>query len=80
MLVPRITQSGCLRYEAWYERYRYFIDSIFNNLQHYLLMHTCEGNPYVADATYDWEKMHRRLSCYLYDRSSNRFRSFRLHL
>lgn len=77
---PRITQPGLVRFETWCEAYEYYIDSIFNNVQAFLMESTCNGNPGTADATYDWRKMHVLLRAYLYSCSSNRYKSYRMYV
>jgi len=75
MLLPQITQSGMHSFDKWRDIYQEYIDSIFTNIQCYLLYQICYGDKELADSTYDWNGMHSRLERYLYTCSANRFRS-----
>ena len=75
-LAPKISNPRHLRYDKWLERYQYYIDSMFNNLQSFILSSICDGNAQLADQMYDWRAMHGRLERYLYANSANRFRAY----
>ena len=74
--LPKITQTGVLPYKKWCDKYQDYIDSIFDNIQAYLLHQICEGDRALADHVYDWRAMHKRLEQYLFTCSCNRYRSY----
>lgn len=77
---PTIARYGIVQFDQWCTRYKYFIDSIFNNVQYHLLHEVCHGDPVLADETYNWQTMHTKLRKYLYTCSDNRFRTYRMYV
>lgn len=70
VLVPRCpTQPWMVPFPVWCERYRYYVDRVFDNLKFVL---TRPG----AVASFDWDAVYVRLERYLYLTGQSRFKSF----
>lgn len=67
--MPPRDAARVLGFDAWHERYSYFVQCMLA-----MLRHRVEGAPLV----WDWEGLRSRLAWFVYNTSSSRFRTFRV--
>jgi hypothetical protein len=60
---------GMLSFAQWMDRYGYYVNCVFRNVEHHIL-HNCQYRFSV-----DWDRMHDGLAHYMYRTSSNHYRN-----